>query len=354
MVVILAITAGVAAIAIWNPWRNPAAASGEPPAPGAVTTPVEKGTLTSKLRLNATLGYGEPVELPPSQGVITALPASGQVIGNGQPVYESNGRPVILLEGARPLWRELSTGIEDGPDVLQLEQNLARLGLFDRTPDARFDWPTTDAVRRWQKALGVPVTGTVTAADVVVVNAPSIRVSQVTGTLGQTGVSPGTYTATTLRAIAKLSSAQARELAPGTSVTVALPDGRELNNTIAAVDPGGQPTGEADETTPPTALIEFPDQDQVTATGPASIRIIVQSSEESEATLIVPATALIATAKDSYAIEVLTGTRIVRVPVRIGLIADARVQIVASGPDVEGAPADARALSAGDAVVISR
>ncbi len=354
-VLIAAVAAGAVAVVIWKPWEEAAATSPEEGgAVSAVTVPVEMGTLTSHLKLNATLGYGAPVELPAAQGVLTALPAPGQVIEIGQQVYEADGRPVILLEGARPFWRDLSSDAEDGQDVLQLEQNLARLGFFDREPDTRFDWWTTDAVRRWQKALGLPVTGTISARDVVVVNAPSIRIAQVTGKLGQSGASPATYTATTLTATAKLTSAQARELTTDTPVTVVLPDGTELENTIAAVDPGGQPTGDDGQTTPPTATIQFPDQEQVASTGPASIRVIVQSAEESAETLIVPATALIATAKNQYAVEVLTGERIVRVPVQIGLIADARVQILASGPDVEGAPSDARGLAAGDAVVISR
>lgn len=354
-VLISALAAGGVAVAIWKPWEEAAAtSSGEVGAVSAVTVPVEMGTLTSQLKLNATLGYGDAVELPAAQGVLTALPSPGQVIEIGQQVYEADGRPVVLLEGARPFWRDLSSDADDGQDVLQLEQNLARLGFFDREPDTRFDWWTTDAVRRWQKELGLPVTGTIAATDVVVVNAPSIRIAQTTGKLGQSGVSPATYTATTLTATAKLTPAQARELTTDTPVTVVLPDGTELANTIAAVDPGGQPTGDDGQTSPPTATIQFPDQEHVASTGPASIRVIVQSTEERAETLIVPATALIATAKNQYAVEVLLGERIVRVPVQIGLIADARVQILASGPDVEGAPSDAQILETGDEVVISR
>lgn len=353
-VMILVLAAGTVAVAVWKPWESTADAAEPAETTGTVTVPAEMGTLSSQLKLNATLGYGDPVEFPAASGVLTVLPAPGQVIEAGQQVYETDGRPVILLEGARPFWRDLSTDAADGQDVMQLEQNLARFGFFDGEPDARFDWVTREAVRQWQKDLGLPVTGTVAATDVVVVNAPSIRIAQATGKLGQTGVSPATYTATTLTAVAKLTPAQARELSAGTAVTVVLPDGTELDNTIAAVDPGGQPTEEEGQTTPPTATIEFPDQEQLAAIGPASIRVIVQNSEESEETLVVPATALIATAKNGYAVEVLAGDRIVRVPVQIGLIADARVQVLASGPDVEDAPSDARVLVAGDEVVISR
>jgi len=346
--------AGGILLGMWKPWESSHGKDAVNPAATAVTVPVELGTLTSQLRLNANLDFGEPVELPAATGVITALPVSGQVIEVGQRVYEVDGHPIIFLEGSRPAWRDLSSDSDDGQDVLQLEENLARLGFFDHEPDARYDWFTTDAVRRWQKELGVPVTGEVAAADVLFLNAPSIRIAQVSASLGQADVSPATYTAATLRAVVTLTPAQARELAVGTAVTVILPDGTELENKIAAVDPGGQPTGEDGQTAPPEAVIEFSDQKQVEGTGPASVRVIVQNTEESPETLIVPATALIATAKDNYAVEVLSGEGIVRVPVEIGLVADARVQVLASGTDVAGAPADARELAAGDDVVISR
>lgn len=353
LVIVVALTAGATFTWMWKPWEATPQNRGGADST-AVTVPVERGTLTSQLRLNATLGYGNPIELTAAPGVITELPSPGQVIDIGSPIYEVDGRPVILLEGTRPFWRDLASGIDNGPDVLQLEQNLARLGFFDREPDARFDWWTADAIKRWQKDLGLPGTGTVAVADVVAVDAQSIRVAQVTGRLGQTDVSPLTYTATTLQAVAKLTPAQARELQVGTPVTVVLPDGTELENVLAAVDPGGQPAGEEGQMTSPTAVIEFPEQEQVAATGPATIRVIVQNDENTAETLIVPATALIATAQDSYAVEIQTGDGIVRVPVQIGLVADARVQILASGPDVDRAPADARSLMEGDEVVISR
>lgn len=349
-----ALAAAGALIWAWQPWDTTAPSGAASELSEVVTAPVERGTLTSELRLTATLGHGDPVELPVAAGVITALPAPGQVIDAGSWVYEADGRPVILLEGARPLWRDLTSGIDQGHDVLQLEQNLARLGFFDREPDTRFDWWTVEAINRWQKDLGLPVTGTVAVSDVVVADAPSIRVSQITGQLGQTGVSPLTYTATTLQAVATLTAAQSRELQAGTPVTVTLPDGTELDNTLAAVDPGGHPTDEGDQVTPPTARIEFPDQDLVSATGPTTIQVTVHNNEDATETLIVPATSLIATARDSYAVEVRTDEQIVRVPVMIGLVADARVQILASGADLQDHPANTPTLSAGDEVVIAR
>jgi peptidoglycan hydrolase-like protein with peptidoglycan-binding domain len=338
-VVVVLVVGAVAAggVLVWTgkPWATASpAVEGEGAAP-AVTTPVVRGTLINELRLNATLGYDDPVELPAAAGMLTALPAVGKVVKVGAAVYEADGRPVILLKGTRPFWRELARGIRDGKDVLQLERNLARLGFFTREPDTRFDWWTGDAVRRWQRELGVPVTGAVATSDVVVVNAPSIRVSQVTGRLGQTAASPLSYTATTLRA-------------------VVLSDGKKVKSTLAAVDPGGEPAKEEGQTTPPTAVIEFPDQERVADAGPGTVRVLVKNRAKTDETLIVPATALIATGRDSYAVEVVTAEGIVRVPVAIGLVADARVQVLASGGEVDGAPTDARRLAEGDEAVLSR
>lgn len=344
----------VGAVLVWNRTREPTSTQSTAASGATATETVVMGTLTSQLQLNATLGYGDPIEVPAARGVITALPSPGKVIKVGSRVYEADGRPVILMKGPRPLWRDLTSGLRNGPDVLQLERNLARLGYFSKTPDSHFDASTTTAVKAWQRELGVPASGTVATTDVVFANAPGIRVSRVTGVLGQSGISPLSYTATTLRAVAKLTTAQARDLAVGTRVRVVLPDQTTLENTIAAVDPGGQATGEEGETTSPTAQIRFPEQEQVTATGPASVRVIVYNGKQTTKTLIVPVTALIATAQGSYAVEVQTADGTVRVPVGIGLVADARVQIVVSGPKVDGAATDARSLAAGDTVVIAR
>jgi peptidoglycan hydrolase-like protein with peptidoglycan-binding domain len=68
--------------------------------------------------------------------------------------------------------------------VLELEQNLAALrygqGL---TVDRTFTSATGTAIRRWQAALGITTTGTVSPADVVVLPGP-IRVTAVTAVPG--------------------------------------------------------------------------------------------------------------------------------------------------------------------------
>lgn len=358
---VLAVVAGAGSLAVLRPWQEAgsgtAAGSADGAASGtesAVTAPVELTTLTSQVRLNAQLTFGEPVEMVPVTGMITALPEAGAVIDVGHTLVEIDGKPVILLRGARPFWRELSVDSTRGPDVQQLEENLAALGYFEREPDTRFDWRTRAAVRDWQEDLGVERTGTLAPGAVVVVDAPSVRVAQLTALLGEKDASPLTYTAATLQAVAKLTPAQAREVVPGTPVTVLLPDGTELESAISAVDPGGQPTENEDETTPPMATIDFPDQSAVAAAGPVAVRLVLGGTEGATQSLVVPVTALIAEASGGYAVEVQRADGVIRVPVEIGLVADARVQVVASGPDVAGAAANAVPLAEGDLVVVAK
>ncbi len=340
-----------AAVAAWwlRPWEalTVEAAPAEP-----VTAAVEHATLTSQVRLNAQLSYGDAAPLPAAGGTITALPAAGTTVQTGQRVYEADGRPVVLFRGARPFWRELSVDQAEGEDVRQLQQNLADLGFYSGDVDGGFGWLTRQAVRDWQKSLGAAQTGVFSPFDVVVADAPGIRIAQVTARLGDAGTSPANYTETTLRATARLTAAQARELTAGTPVVVVLPDGTEIETTLAGVDPGGQPAGDGGETTPPTATIEFADQEQVAAAGPVAVRIVIRAQDEQPATLVVPVTALLATADGGYAVEVWDGEKATRTPVEIGLVADARAQVLASGTEMDGKTGDV--LKVGDLVVLAR
>lgn len=346
------VVVGLAVTAWWSrPWESfqhrSERTSDEP-----VTGQVERATLTSQVRLNGDLTYGGTVALPASVGTITALPGPGTTIKKGKEVYEADGRPIVLFQGPRPFWRALSVGSDPGQDIRQLEENLAALGFFSGKPDEIFDWRTRQAVRDWQHSLGVPETGAFSPGDVVVARAPGIRIAQITAALGQQAASPATYTETTLRVVAKLTAAQARELRVGTPVTVILPDGTEAKTTLSALDPGGRPISGSDQTTSPTATIEFPNQSKVAKAGPTSVRVVVGDKSNESETLVVPVTALVATPDGGYAVEISANGRTVRTPVEVGLVADARAQILNSGSNIEGKSGPV--LKAGDLVVLAQ
>ncbi|MDH6182237.1 hypothetical protein M2152_002419 [Microbacteriaceae bacterium SG_E_30_P1] len=337
---LVAVIGGAAVIAVaataivWQPWRTVA---GDPDAPtDAITAAVERTTLTSNLILNGTLSYGTAVELPGRSGVVTALPRAGDEIAVGHRVYEVDGLPVIAVRGDRPFWRTLAQGIPDGADVRQLEEFLAAAGFGeDLTVDEEFTRVTEERVKDWQESIGVEETGVIAFGDLVAVASDSIRIDKVTATLGDSaGVSPLSYSSTRLRVVAKLTDAQARELQPATAVTVTLPDGTQLAGSISAIDPGGAPTGEEGKTTSPSADVDLEDPTAAVGIGLRAVKVTLAASEAPDA-LVVPVTALLATADDGYAVDVLRDGETVRIPVELGLIADTRVQVL-SDELVEG------------------
>lgn len=173
--------------------------------------------------------------------------------------------------------------------------------------------------------------------------AAPIRITAVNAKLGQSQVSPASYTGVTLHAQATLTATQAAMFKAGDKAQVVLPDNTTVETTLASVDQGGQKTGDNGQATQPSARIDFPDQSQVAAFGPTAVQVIIPNADASTGeALIVPVTALIASAGSAYAVEAVRGGKLVRVPVSIGLVSDAQVQITKSD-----------GLKAGDKVVVS-
>src|SRR5260370_3337622 len=77
---------------------------------------------------------------------------------------------MVLMRGGTGAGRPFVLGMTDGPEGRELQANLIALqyatGLFS-APTGTFDWPTADAVERWQLANGYPVTGEITLGQVV-------------------------------------------------------------------------------------------------------------------------------------------------------------------------------------------
>lgn len=150
-----------------SPARVPA--SGVPA--GETTTAVTRRTLTESSTVDGTLGYGSSFELYDRlSGTFTWLPAVGAVITRGRTLFRVNNLPVALMYGAVPAYRELKRGVGTGPDVTELNRNLIDLG-FDPygaiTDVDDFSEATTAAVRRWQKADGLPETGRVELGRII-------------------------------------------------------------------------------------------------------------------------------------------------------------------------------------------
>jgi hypothetical protein len=122
-----------------------------------------------------TLGYTKPRTLYNRlSGTVTWLPAAGQIIEPGKALSRVNGKPIVLIDGQAPAWRDLGPGIH-GPDVRELNRNLVALGYDPDHAiaiDAAWQAATTDAVNRFQRAMGRAQSGSIPLGQVVFLPGP--------------------------------------------------------------------------------------------------------------------------------------------------------------------------------------
>lgn len=158
-----AVVSLVAGLLIGHFVLAPADANAEAPEPGLVTVPVEFGPLSNDVTLRADVGYADAVEVTmdvsgvEGRAVVTGqVPAVGATLNTLNIALEIAGRPVIVLPGELPSYRTLRFGVS-GPDVLQLKQALASIGINpgDATSNL-FDRATADAVGQLYAQAGYP------------------------------------------------------------------------------------------------------------------------------------------------------------------------------------------------------
>lgn len=161
---LLAAVVGSAAVG-WFAGRQVAspaevAARTEAPTASRITVAVEQQVLSSTLIVRGLVRYGEPkpVVLPQSSvkgpaAVVTEPAVKGAVLDDGAKALDLGGRPVFVLEGALPMYRDLRPD-DSGVDVEQLEAGLARLGFEPGAVDGTFDKATSEAVARWYRSKG--------------------------------------------------------------------------------------------------------------------------------------------------------------------------------------------------------
>ncbi|MFJ5094548.1 peptidoglycan-binding protein [Streptomyces sp. NPDC088557] len=154
--------AGVAATSLI---RSPAqvAAEAEPPPEDVLIARVENRVLAETVVLRGTVVAGQTVQVAPvgaggegaTAAVITKVSVrSGDAVRSGKVLLEVSGRPVFVLPGSLPVYRDLKPGAT-GDDVAQLQRALAALG-HGRGGDARgtFGPGTKNAVEAFYASIG--------------------------------------------------------------------------------------------------------------------------------------------------------------------------------------------------------
>lgn len=143
--------------------RSPAeiAADAEPPPASNITVEVERTELSADVITRADVVYDQPATLSlsgsfaeqPEALVVTQAVDEDAELAEGAMAVEVAGRPVFLLTGDIPMYRDLRPG-STGDDVFQVEEALNRLGYFTSTPDSTWDEATGAAVAAWYNEAG--------------------------------------------------------------------------------------------------------------------------------------------------------------------------------------------------------
>jgi peptidoglycan hydrolase-like protein with peptidoglycan-binding domain len=313
------------------------------PAPPVSTTtaPVTRGDVTQRVQVAGTLGYegsySVASQLP--AGILTAVAGPGAMVSRGERLFAVAGTPAVLLYGAVPAWRDLAAEMSDGADVLQLERNLEALGMDPShrlRVDQHFSAATAAAVRRWQKARGLPAaqrTGAVELGQVVFLPG-AIRVGQASVSAGAS-VGPGTRvltgTSTTQVVTAQVTTDQRYLVRAGDRVQVSLPGARPVAGRVtriarmasAPAGPGAQPMVPVTVALPRSATASA-ELDQA----PVQVAITVAARHR---VLLVPVTALLARTGGGYQVRVRDagGGRLVQV--QPGLYDDSAGTVEVSG-----------------------
>jgi hypothetical protein len=190
--VILVAVAAVVAIILATQSSPSAGASGQSNQPPGSTT-VQRRNLVATDTESGSLSYADPQTVYDRlTGTITWLPAVGQVIHQGEPLFKVDGQPVTLLNGTTPAYRDLDAADTPGPDILELNRDLVALGFTSEGIIVDDVWQpaTSAAVEVFQESLGESPTGELALGQVVFLPGNQV-VSTVDATLGGDGGSGG-------------------------------------------------------------------------------------------------------------------------------------------------------------------
>jgi multidrug efflux pump subunit AcrA (membrane-fusion protein) len=334
---------------VFSPAASPA--TGQQGAPPPATRTVVREDLSATTPESATLGYAGTYPVTGhGGGTLTWLPSPGQVIGQGQVLYQTdNGNPVVLLYGSVPDWRELAEGVT-GQDVSQLNHDLVRLGYASSSDVAAlgwdyYSWATAQAVQSLEEHLGVTSPPGRLALGQVVFEPEALRVSQVTGHLGGAANGP-VLTATSDRHVVTISldvSAQSLVKA-GDTVSVTLPNGATTPGVVSEVGTVAtttqEPNGSSTTTIPVQVKLTDPQAAGSLDQAPVTVYVTTQSARN---VLTVPVTALLAQSSGGYDVEVVgPGNARSYVPVTAGLVDDNSGMVQVTG-----------ALTPGERVVVA-
>lgn len=331
------------------------------PQPSPILVPTETRVLATNVVTRGTGRFGAPREVGLVKSlvkgeirVVTQLPRLGHQVNEGDVLLTASGRPVIVLGGDQPSFRDLGPGMA-GPDVDQLEAALLRLGYEPGTVGAAYDSETEQAVRSLYAGAGfepavasngqiseifasgaevipgsIPSAGVLVPADeIFFVPALPVRVADITVGLGQSIEGPVlTVTDANVSIDGSLPIEQSGLVRIGMPVVIDEPDlGIQTDGIISRIADAPGTDGvdgfhlyfEVTVDDAPPNLVN------------ASVRLTIAVASTSDEVLVVPITALTLAPDGSSQVQVDRDGTLQAVEVRPGLSAQGFVEIEAVG-----------------------
>nr|AFI57013.1 QmnI [Amycolatopsis orientalis] len=327
----LVLAAGAATWLVVESRTEPAAPAGSVP-----TADVAVRDLTRTEKLSGVVAYQDMRDLSSAQsGIITELPSPGADLVNGDVLMRINDKPVVLLNGVVPAWRDLKPGITDGPDVHQLESALLALGFGKPSasyPDDDWSQKTTDAVKQLQKKVGAEDDGVLSLGDVVFTEG-NVHIAKLNAHEG--GMTSPSAPVLTVQSTDRVVSVDLEPLdrdlvEVGRAVEVELPSGDRAPGKIESVGTTLEMNSDNKGVFKVTITLDAPDQVNGLALAPVTVHYVATVAEQA---LSVPVSSVIGVAGGGNAVVVVApdGTT-KQVPVKLGEWGDGFVQVTGDLP----------------------
>ena len=298
------------------------------------TAVITRGDLVDTTSVSGTLTYnGSRSVSCGAGGVVTWTPVVGATVSRGETLLKVADKPVTLMYGRLPVYRTLKAGMSKGPDVRQLESNLAALGYGDAlTVDDTFTAATTQAIKDWQADRGLAKTGVIDASQVVFQRG-AIRIKEVKAAVGaqsQPGQPALTVTETTRRVHVDLDATKQDLARKGAQATIELPGGSDVKGHISSVGSVAKTSGSGDNQTTTIDVDLTIDGGKTGKLDQAPVTVDLES-ERSKNVLSVPIEALLALREGGFAIQVVENGTARTVGVTTGMYGGGRVEISGAG-----------------------
>lgn len=348
VLVIVAVVAMLVGVVLGGLVKSPAQqlADAAPPELSVITATVAKRELEAEAVTRGIVELGRSVAVGPltsseARSVVTGVHVkAGDQVDAGAVLLEVSGRPIILLQGEFPAYRNLVVG-DRGPDAAAVNTALTALQLEAGEAD-EFTSASSQGLAALYARHGYhpPAGGGVDLRELVFVPGTSATVLSVGAQTGQTSEAESLVVVASGESVirAKLPPQQAASVTEGNPAKVHLDDGTLIDATVTSVVAG--------ETVDDSEVVLKATQPMDASWNAKDVRVVITQTSSEESVLTVPVPAVFARADGQNVVVRVDGEgKREVVPVEVG-------ELVGGFASVK-AVAGTSSIKEGDEVIVS-